>query len=43
MQAFKPRWFILSLVVLLALVLTGCGGAEEPVVEATVEPIIEYV
>ena len=42
MQAFKPRWFILSLVVLLALVLTGCGGTEEAVV-ATAEPIIEYV
>jgi hypothetical protein len=44
MQIRKPRSFIIFVVLLAALVLSGCGGKETPVVEQpTAETIIEYV
>jgi hypothetical protein len=44
MQIRRPRSFILFFVLLAALVLSACGGADTPVVEVpTAETIIEYV
>ncbi len=43
MQSIRSRPFIICLMVLLALGLAGCGGAEEPVAQPTPEVITEYV